>query len=44
MGKLIRMNEFRFDFILSSETIYNEDDYQNLHDAVAATIKDDGVA
>uniref|UniRef100_A0A1I7UHT0 protein-histidine N-methyltransferase n=1 Tax=Caenorhabditis tropicalis TaxID=1561998 RepID=A0A1I7UHT0_9PELO len=34
----------KFDFILSSETIYNEEDYQVLHDAVAATIKDDGVA
>ncbi|KAF1761422.1 hypothetical protein GCK72_009678 [Caenorhabditis remanei] len=39
-----KLNGRKFDFILSSETIYNEDDYQNLHDAVAATIKDDGVA
>ncbi|CAA91342.1 protein-histidine N-methyltransferase [Caenorhabditis elegans] len=39
-----RLSGRKFDFILSSETIYNEDDYQALHDAVAATIKDDGVA
>ncbi|CAI2347584.1 unnamed protein product [Caenorhabditis sp. 36 PRJEB53466] len=39
-----KLQEKQFDFILSSETIYNEDDYPALHDAVAATLKYDGIA
>ncbi|CAB3403114.1 unnamed protein product [Caenorhabditis bovis] len=33
-----------FDVILSSETIYNEADYMHLHNAIAATLAENGVA
>ncbi|CAI5445942.1 unnamed protein product [Caenorhabditis angaria] len=33
-----------YDVILSSETIYNEKDYENLHNAVVSALKSDGVA
>ncbi|GMS89807.1 hypothetical protein PENTCL1PPCAC_11982, partial [Pristionchus entomophagus] len=32
------------DVILSSETIYNENDYESLHDSIAHALKEDGIA
>jgi len=34
---------FRFDVILTSETIYNEADYESLHDALNGLLAEDGV-
>lgn len=37
-------NLFRFDWVLSSETIYNVSDYESLHDAIDYGLKADGKA